>query len=93
MELTVANPMEGRLMTIKMEYTKENTTWFDCFENDDIYSITDSDGSLIVKECNYTYPVIIQGYSREDIKFDQQKAKDLNNMMMDNFGCIIECTE
>ncbi len=86
MEVTVANPLECRLMTVNVEYTKKNTTWFDCYENDDIYSITDFDGSLILKESNYTYPVIIDGCSREDINFDQQKAKDLKDMIMDN--CI-----
>ncbi len=85
MEMTVANPLECRLMTINVEYTDENTTWFDCYENDDIYSITDFDGSLIIKECDYKYPVIVDGSSREDINYDQQKAQDLKNLKMDNF--------
>ncbi len=86
MEMTVANPLKCRLMTINVEFSEENTTWFDCYENDDIYSITDFDGSLIIKECNYNYPVIVGGSSREDINYDQQKAQDLKDLMLND--CI-----
>ena len=33
MEETVYNPQKGRLETIQVEYTEENTTWFDDYTN------------------------------------------------------------
>ena len=49
MEETVYNPQNGRLETIQIEYTEENTTWFDNYESgDDIYMITDYNGGIVV---------------------------------------------
>ena len=42
MEMTVYNPQKGRLETIDVEITDENTTWFENYRKDqDIYMITD----------------------------------------------------
>jgi len=78
MEVTVYNPQKGRLETIQVEYTTENTTWFDdCMKNEDIYMITDFNGGILIKECNYTYPVWVYDVSRAEINYDQNKAKEI----------------
>ena len=78
MEQTVYNPQKDRLETIDIELTDENTTWFDSGLNEhDIYTITDFKGGLLIKECGYSYPVWIYDVSREDLNYDQQKAKKL----------------
>lgn len=47
METTVCNPQKGRLETIDVEFTDENTTWFeDCEMGDEVYKITDFEGCL-----------------------------------------------
>jgi hypothetical protein len=78
MEETVYNPHKGRLETIEVEYTEENTTWLENWEtSEDIYMITDYKKGIIIKKCNYTYPVWIYDYSRADIGTDQNKAKNI----------------
>ena len=42
MEMSVYNPQKGRLETIDVVLTDENTTWFDnCKQSQDVYMITD----------------------------------------------------
>ena len=78
MEVTVYNPQKGRLETIDMLFTDENTTWFDrCEEGYEIHMITDFEGDLLIREFGYSYPVRIYGMSRADIGFDQKKAGEL----------------
>ena len=78
MEETVYNPQKGRLETIKVEYTEENTTWFDSNDSrEDIYMITDFAGGLLIKKCDYTYPVWIYDVSRAEINNDPNKAKEI----------------
>jgi hypothetical protein len=78
MEITVANPQKGRLETIEVTVTETNTTWFDdCVSPRDIDKITDIDGSLLITENEYTYPTLIYGVSREDVGYDQRKAREL----------------
>jgi hypothetical protein len=78
MEETVYNPHKGRLETIEVEYTEENTTWLENWEtSEDIYMITDYKEGIIIKECNYAYPVWIYDYTRADIGTDQDKAKNI----------------
>ena len=61
-----------------MEYTKENTTWFDdCMKNENIYMITDFNGGMLIKECDYIYPVWVYDISRDKINYDQNKAKEI----------------
>ncbi len=67
MEITVYNPQKGRLETIHAEYTKENTTWFDYYhDNSDVFSITDVKGGLIIKDYDYTYPILVYDISRAE---------------------------
>ena len=78
MEVSVYNPQKGRLETINVEFTQENTTWFDnCMENEDIYMITDFNGGMLIRECNYTYPVWVYDVTRVEIDYDQKKAKEI----------------
>jgi hypothetical protein len=81
MELTVYNPQKGRLETIDTVLTEENTTWFDhCEQAHEIYTITDFEGDLLIREFGYDYPVRIYDTSRADIEFDQRKAEELKNL-------------
>jgi hypothetical protein len=48
MEQTVYNPQKGRLETINIDFTDENTTWFDeCEDSHGILSITDLQGGIL----------------------------------------------
>jgi len=83
METTVCNPQKGRLETIDVEFTKDNTTWFNnCRSPRDIYMITDFEGGLLIRESDYTYPVWIYEISRADIGHSQKKARQLLQMHM-----------
>jgi len=54
MEVTICNPQKGRLETIAASMNETNTTWFDgCQQTDDIYTITDIEGDLLIKENNF----------------------------------------
>jgi hypothetical protein len=75
-ELLVYNPQKGRLETIEVEFTAENTTWFDDSEAGcDIASITDLAGGLLMRTYSYDYPVLVYDLSRADIGHDGKKAR------------------
>jgi hypothetical protein len=81
MEMEVYNPQKGRLETIDATLTEENTTWFEnCTDSQDVYTITDFEGDLLIGEFGYTYPVRIYDMCRADIGFDQRKAQELKNL-------------
>jgi hypothetical protein len=78
MALTVYNPQKGRLETISVELTAENTTRFDPYgKPDDIAMITDFDGSLLITGCGRNYPIRIYDVSRSQINYDRIQAKEL----------------
>lgn len=78
MEKTVYNPHKGRLETIDIDVTDENTTWFDDHEYiEEIYMVTDFEGGLIISGSSYDYPIFIYDISRSDINDDLKKALDL----------------
>jgi hypothetical protein len=78
MEQTVYNPQKGRLETINIEFTDENTTWFDDHEKiEEIYMVTDFEGGLIIGGLNYNYPILVYDISRSDINDDIKKVLDL----------------
>lgn len=84
METTVFNPQKGRNETLDVEFTKENTTWFDnCAEPDDIYMITDRKGGLLIQEFAYRYPFLIYHVTRADINYDQRKALEVLRMSLE----------
>jgi len=81
METTVYNPQKGRLETITVEFTNDNTTWFNNYRNSrDIYRITDFGGGLLISEFGYTYPVWIYETSRAGIGYSQKRARQLRRM-------------
>lgn len=47
MEITVYNPQKGRLETLEVDLTAENTTWFNNVHA--VSTITDFDGGLLIK--------------------------------------------
>jgi len=76
MAMTVYNPQKGRLETIDAAITQENTTWFeDCLQDQDIHTITDVQGGLLIRQLGYSYPLWICDVSRADIGYNQEKAK------------------
>ena len=78
MQITIANPQKGRLETIDIEFTDENTTWFDDEEDTDgIYRVTDFEGGLLISELGYSYPILMYDTSRKDIDYDKHKAYEL----------------
>jgi len=78
MGTTVYNPQKGRLETINVEFTNDNTTWFSQRRNaNDISKITDFEGGLLISECSYDYPIRVPDISRADIGHDQKKAMEL----------------
>ena len=79
MEITVYNPQKGRLETIDAVITQENTTWFEDCQDNDIHTITDFKGGILIRELGYTYPYWIYDVSRKDIGYDHQKAKNIYN--------------
>ena len=81
MEMAVYNPQKGRLETIDTVLTEENTTRFDhCAEGHEIYTITDFEGDLLIREFGYAYPVRIYNLCRADIGSDQRKAEELKKL-------------
>jgi len=81
MSILAYNYHKGRTETIDIEFTNDNTTWFNnCRTARDIYMITDFEGGILLGEFDYTYPLLIYNISRADINYDQKKAKQLRNM-------------
>jgi len=79
MEHIVLNPQKGRLETISLDFTAENTTWFaNCAEPGDIEMIADYDNTdLLIKEYGWNYPVRIYDSSRSAIRYKQKQAQEL----------------
>ncbi len=78
MELTVYNPQKGRLETLSVELTTENTTKFTFSEKPgDIAMITDWSGDLLIIGHGRDYPIRIYGSSRSQINHDRIQAKEL----------------
>jgi hypothetical protein len=78
MKITVFNPQKGRLETIYIAFTENNTTWFNEYRTSrDISMITDLDGGLLISEFDYKYPIWVYDVSRADIGYDREKAKQL----------------
>jgi prophage tail gpP-like protein len=83
MEITVCNIAKSRLETIDIDITKDNTTWFeDRAKNKGIRTLTDIEGSLLISEYNYDYPVLIYNVTRKDINCNIHKALELKESQM-----------
>lgn len=77
MECTVYNPQKGRLETLDVEITEENTTWFRYSRNiSSVTMITDWNGGLLIKS-GFNSPLWVYDISRADIGYSRKKAKDL----------------
>jgi hypothetical protein len=75
-ELLVYNPQKGRLETIEVAFTAENTTWFeDSWKGEDVASITDVDGCLLIQPNSLDRPVLVYNLTRADIGHDRKKAR------------------
>ena len=76
---TVYNPQKGKLETINIDITDENTTWFDeCEDKHGIFSTTDLQEGILIKEADYTYPLYVYDISRADIGHDHGEARELH---------------
>jgi len=76
METTVCNPQKGWLETIDVEFTEENTTWFDTnADGREIHMITDLEGDLLIGEPGYTYPLRIYDMSRAILVITKKKQQ------------------
>ena len=84
MQQTVYNPQKGRLETIDIDFTDENTTWFDdCEDSHGIFSITDLQAGILIKKPDYTYPLYVYDISRSDIGHDHRRARALHRQYID----------
>jgi hypothetical protein len=84
MQQTVYNPQKGRLETINVNFTDENTTWFDdCEDSHGIFPITDLQAGILIKEADYTYPLYVYDISRADIGHDHRRARALHRQYID----------
>ncbi|MFA4837565.1 MAG: hypothetical protein WC749_16055 [Dehalococcoidia bacterium] len=77
MELTTYNPQKGRLETLEVEITEENTTWFEYSRSTSVSTITDFEGGILIKKNDYSYPVWLYDITRADINYSKKKAKEL----------------
>lgn len=77
MKLTTYNPQKGRLETLDVEFTAENTTWFEYSRCTSISTITDFEGGILIKKNDYSYPIWLYDISRADIDYSKKKAKEL----------------
>lgn len=78
MEILAWNTDKQRLATMEVEFTAENTTWFEkCSKESDIHKITDVDGGILISKAGYLYPTWIGGKTRADIDYSRAKARKL----------------
>jgi hypothetical protein len=77
MELSTYNPQKGRLETLEVEFTEENTTWFEDRRSTSVLTITDFKGGILIKKNDYSYPIWIYDITRADIDYSKKKAKEL----------------
>jgi hypothetical protein len=76
MACLVYNPQKGRLETLDVEFSAENTTWFYSRAPGSITLIADWNGGLLIK-AGFDHPIYFYDLSREDIGYSQKKARDL----------------
>jgi len=81
MECTVYNPQKGRLETLDVELTEDNTTHFYSRRSDGVTMIADWDGGLLIKS-GYDYPMYIYDVTRADIGFSSKKAEHLKRQYL-----------
>ena len=78
MEILAWNADKQRLAAMDVEFSKENTTWFErCGKESDVHKITDVDGGILISKVGYEYPTWVGGKSRADIDYSRVKAREL----------------
>ncbi len=83
MEILAWNSDKQRMTSMDVEFTEENTTWFNrCTKGTDIHKITDVDGGLLISKAGYEYPVWIGGKSRADIEYNRKIAREVARIYM-----------
>lgn len=81
MKITAYNPQKGRLETVDVEFTNDNTTSFrNCRNTRDISRITDFDGGILISPFDYGYPFRIYDVSRADLGYNHRKARQLMSL-------------
>jgi hypothetical protein len=84
MEQTAYNPKKGRTETINIEFTDENTTWFDdCEDSHGIFSITDLQAGILIREADYIYALYVYDIARADIGHDHRRERALRRQYID----------
>jgi hypothetical protein len=81
MECTVYDPQKGRLVTLDIEFTDDNTTQFYSRRSDCVTMIADCEGGLLIKS-GYDYPMYIYDVSRGDIGFSRNRAEKLKRQYL-----------
>ena len=76
MNYTIYNPQKGRLETLDVELTEDNTTSFYSRRSDSVTMIADWDGGLLIKS-GYDYPIYIYDVTRADVGFSSKRAEHL----------------
>ncbi|AJF06286.1 hypothetical protein [Geoalkalibacter subterraneus] len=76
MKCLAYNPQKGRLETLEVEFTPENTTRFLRCGSGCVTAITDCNGGLLIKS-GFDHPVYLYDVSRADIGYSQKKAREL----------------
>ena len=76
MKCLAYNPQKGRLETLEVEFTPENTTRFTSRGNGSVTMITDWNGGLLIKS-GFDHPIYLYDVSRADIGYSQKKAREL----------------
>lgn len=76
MKCLVFNPQKGRLETLDVELTPENTTRFTSRGHGSVTMITDWNGGLLIKT-DFDHPTYVYDVSRADIGYNQRKAREL----------------
>lgn len=76
MKCLAYNPQKGRMETLDVEFTPENTTRFTSRGNRSVNMITDWNGGLLIKS-GFDHPTYVYDVSRADIGYSQKKAREL----------------
>ena len=75
MEITIWNNAKSRLETIDIEFTDDNTTWFEgSEEGQSVQTLTDVDDGLLINDYGYDYPVLINDKNRNNIDNNDKAA-------------------
>ena len=81
MKYTVYNPQKGRLETLDIELTEDNTTHFTSRRSNGVTMIADWAGGLLIKS-GYDYPMYIYAVTRADVGFSSKKAEHLKRQYL-----------